>query len=75
MMTSAGVYPTVGASGAIFGFLLAFGMLFLRRTVVLLIPPIPMPAIVFGSSTRFLNCLAEFSGLTRASHILRILAE
>jgi membrane associated rhomboid family serine protease len=47
MMTSTGVYPTVGASGAIFGVLLAFGMLFPRRTIVLLIPPIPMPAIVF----------------------------
>jgi membrane associated rhomboid family serine protease len=47
MMTSIGIYPTVGASGAIFGILLAFGMLFPRRTVVLLIPPIPMPAIVF----------------------------
>ena len=47
MMTSAGVYPTIGASGAIFGILLAFGMLFPRRTIVLLIPPIPMPAIVF----------------------------
>ena len=47
MMTSAGVYPTIGASGAIFGVLLAFGLLFPRRTIVLLIPPIPMPAIVF----------------------------
>jgi membrane associated rhomboid family serine protease len=47
MMTSSGVYPTVGASGAIFGILLAFGLLFPRRTIVLLIPPIPMPAIVF----------------------------
>jgi membrane associated rhomboid family serine protease len=47
IMTSSGVYPTVGASGAIFGILLAFGMLFPRRTIVLLIPPIPMPAIVF----------------------------
>src|SRR6516164_10968094 len=47
MMTSTGVYPTVGASGAIFGILLAFGMLFPRRTIVLLIPPIPMPAILF----------------------------
>jgi rhomboid family protein len=46
-MTSTGIYPTVGASGAIFGILLAFGMLFPRRTIVLLIPPIPMPAIVF----------------------------
>ena len=47
MMTSSGVYPTVGASGAIFGVLLAFGLLFPRRTIVLLIPPIPMPAILF----------------------------
>src|SRR6266513_3005931 len=47
MMTSTDIYPTVGASGAIFGILLAFGMLFPRRTIVLLIPPIPMPAIVF----------------------------
>src|SRR4029453_2611967 len=47
MMTPAGVYPTVGASGAIFGVLLAFGMLFPPRTIFLLTPPIPMPAIVF----------------------------
>jgi membrane associated rhomboid family serine protease len=46
-MTSMGIYPTVGASGAIFGILLAFGMFFPRRTIVLLIPPIPMPAILF----------------------------
>jgi membrane associated rhomboid family serine protease len=40
-------YPTVGASGGVFGLLLAFGVLFPRRTVVLLIPPIPMRAWVF----------------------------
>src|SRR5262245_55013766 len=46
MMTSSAVYPTVGASGAIFGGLLASGVLFAPRTIVLLMPPIPMPAIV-----------------------------
>jgi membrane associated rhomboid family serine protease len=40
-------YPTVGASGGVFGVLLAFGMLFPRRRVLLLIPPIPMPAWLF----------------------------
>lgn len=40
-------FPTVGASGGVYGVLLAYGVFFPRRTVVLLIPPIPMPARVF----------------------------
>lgn len=40
-------YPTVGASGGVFGVLLAFAYLFPRRTLVLLFPPIPMPAWLF----------------------------
>ncbi len=39
-----GIYPTIGASGGVFGVLLAFGMLFPHRIVVLLFPPIPLPA-------------------------------
>ncbi len=46
--TSPGAYPTVGASGGLFGLLLGYAMLFPRRTIVLLIPPIPMPAWVFA---------------------------
>jgi membrane associated rhomboid family serine protease len=41
------VYPTVGASGGVFGILLAFAMLFPTRRVMLLLPPIPMPAWLF----------------------------
>jgi membrane associated rhomboid family serine protease len=41
-----GIAPTVGASGGVFGVLLAFGVLFPRRRVMLLFPPIPMPAWV-----------------------------
>ena len=36
--------PTVGASGAIFGILLAFGMLFPNTELMLLFPPIPIKA-------------------------------
>jgi membrane associated rhomboid family serine protease len=54
-MSTGPVYPTVGASGGVFGILLAFGMFFPRRTVVPLFPPIPMPAWVFVS----LYALAE----------------
>ncbi len=40
-------YPTVGASGGVYGLLLAYGIYFPRRTVILLFPPIPLPARVF----------------------------
>ena len=42
-------YPTVGASGGVFGVLLAFAALHPRRTVALIFPPIAMPAWVFVS--------------------------
>ena len=40
----AGPYPTIGASGGVFGLLLAYGMLFPNQRVMLLFPPIPMKA-------------------------------
>jgi membrane associated rhomboid family serine protease len=42
-----GFYPTLGASGAIFGLLLAFGMLYPHEKVMLIFLPVPMPAWLF----------------------------
>jgi membrane associated rhomboid family serine protease len=42
-----GIYPTIGASGGVFGLLLAFAIYFPHNRVMLLFPPIPMPARVF----------------------------
>lgn len=39
--------PTVGASGSVFGILLAFGMLFPNTELMLLFPPIPIKAKYF----------------------------
>ena len=39
--------PTVGASGGVYGLLLAFALYFPHRRVILLFPPIPLPARVF----------------------------
>lgn len=41
--------PTIGASGGVFGLLLAFGLMYPHRKLMLLIPPIPMPAWLFVS--------------------------
>jgi membrane associated rhomboid family serine protease len=42
-----GPAPTLGASGGIFGILLLYGMAFPHRRLLLLFPPIPMPAWLF----------------------------
>lgn len=51
-MFQADVYPTLGASGGVFGILLAYGLMFPDRQIMLLIPPIPMKAkylvVLFG---------------------------
>jgi len=39
--------PTVGASGGVFGLLLAYGMAFPNRRIMLMFPPIPMKAKYF----------------------------
>ncbi len=50
LLTSAltgAVYPTVGASGGVFGLLLAYAMYFPHNRIMLIFPPIPMPARIF----------------------------
>jgi membrane associated rhomboid family serine protease len=67
------VYPTVGASGGVFGLLLAFAMLFPHRTVMLLIPPIPMKApvfaVVFGAIELFLGVTGTMEGVAHFAHL------
>ncbi len=58
-------YLTVGASGAVFGLLLAFGVLYPNATIMLLIPPIPIKAkwfvVIYGLLELFLG-MGNFSG-------------
>jgi len=66
-------YPTVGASGGVFGLLLAYAMLFPHRKVLLLIPPIPMPApvfaVVYGAIELFLGVTGTQEGVAHFAHL------
>ncbi len=65
--------PTVGASGGLFGLLLAYGMMFPNRTVMLLIPPIPMKAktfvVVFGVIELALGVYSPTGGVAHFAHL------
>lgn len=65
--------PTVGASGAIFGVLLAFGVLFPNTRLMLLIPPIPIRAKYFvlgyGAIELYLAFTQPGSNIAHAAHL------
>ncbi|TCO10795.1 rhomboid family intramembrane serine protease [Natronoflexus pectinivorans] len=57
---------TIGASGAVFGILLAFGMLFPDTRLMLLFPPIPIKAKYF---VIFYGVLELFLGISRFTSV------
>jgi membrane associated rhomboid family serine protease len=65
--------PTIGASGGVFGLLLAYAFLFPRRKVVPLIPPIPMPAWLFATIYAgvelFLGVTGTMSDVAHFAHL------
>jgi len=68
-----GLYPTVGASGGVFGILLAYGLTFPNRIVVPLFPPIPMRAITFvfiyGLLELYLGVSGGAPGVANFAHL------
>ncbi len=66
-------YPTLGASGGVFGLLLSYAMVFPNRTIVLLIPPIPMPAWLFvtlyGLLELYLGITGTQEGVAHFAHL------
>jgi membrane associated rhomboid family serine protease len=65
--------PTIGASGGVFGLLLAYAFLFPRRKVIPLFPPIPMPAWLFATLYAgielFLGVTGTQSGVAHFAHL------
>lgn len=71
--TTGSIYPTIGASGGVFGLLFAYGMLFPNQRVMLLIPPIPMKArtlvIVYGALELVLGATGLQPGVAHFAHL------
>lgn len=67
------VAPTVGASGGLFGLLIGFAMVFPRRVITPLLPPVPLPAPVFvalyGLIELTLGVTGSASGVAHFAHL------
>jgi membrane associated rhomboid family serine protease len=65
--------PAIGASGGVFGLLLAFAMMFPHRKVIPLIPPIPMPAWLFATlyagAELLFGITGTLSGIAHFAHL------
>jgi rhomboid family protein len=73
IMSGGPAYPTLGASGGVFGILLAFALYFPRRIIMLIFPPIPMPAwlfvIAYGLIELYLGVTGTQAGVAHFAHL------
>lgn len=66
------LWQTIGASGAVYGILLAFGMTFPNERIMLLFPPIPMKAKYFVVGFAAIELLAAFYSNGNVAHIAHL---
>ena len=66
-------YATIGASGGVFGVLLAFAIFFPRQRLMLLFPPVPLPAWLFvtlyGVLELILGVTGTQAGIAHFAHL------
>lgn len=72
LATGRGAAATIGASGAIYGILLAFGLLYPNRPILIIPFPVTIPAkiyvLVIGGIT-FLSSLGASGGISHITHL------
>ena len=66
------LWTTIGASGACYGVLLAFGMLYPNERIMLLIPPIPMKAKYFVAGYAAIELYMAYSSNDNIAHFAHL---
>jgi membrane associated rhomboid family serine protease len=65
--------PTIGASGGLFGLLLAYAVMFPNRMILLLIPPVPIKAkwlvVIYGGLELLFGVTNPGSGIAHFAHL------
>ena len=68
-----GIYPTVGASGGVFGLLLAFGMTFPDERLMLVFPPVVLQAkwfvVIYGAIELWAGVTGTEAGVAHFAHL------
>ena len=78
LYSGAPAYPVIGASGGVFGLLLAYGLMFPNTVLMLLFPPIPVKAkwyaFGYGVVELFAGVSGSMSGVAHFAHLGGMLA-
>lgn len=73
VIAGTGGAPTLGASGGVFGILLAFGVMFPEQRILLLFPPIPIKAkwfvLIYGIVELVFGVTGTMSGVAHFAHL------
>lgn len=72
-LVEGGVYPTVGASGGVFGLLLAYGVMWPDNRIFLLFFPVPIKAkwfvLIYGAIELLLGFTRTMPGVAHFAHL------
>ena len=72
-LAEGGIYPTIGASGCVFGLLLAYGVMWPENRIFLIFLPIPIKAkwfvLIYGGIELLLGFTRAMPGIAHFAHL------